>query len=279
MERKSCLNFCEILENIISVDPKVETAIQKAMELAGYTECDRIYVGSYFCSQYVLNLPSNLIKKVVMGAKQMGIKVTLVLPMFTEKDLTRGKEKIEGFSSYFHKEIDEITVNDYGMLAYIHQKYQIDINLGRLLFKDYRDPRYEEYYRQTSKPKYFTDHLQQICEQYHVTGLELDITHERLNLSDAPEGILLSIHVPYTYMTVGMVCEFASIPYEVSNKFRPNLSCKKECLRNRIDYYLLEDRKYIKIGRTVYFDHKDGQIEGCKVYREIYAPIDLEVLA
>lgn len=280
MEKKSCLNFCEILENIMSVAPEVETVIQKVMELAGYTECERIYVGSNFCSQYVLNLSTKLIDKVIKVVDDMGIKVTLVIPMFTEKDLLRGKDKIEEFSSYFHKEIDEITVNDYGMLEYIHKKYQgIPINLGRLMFKDYRDPRYDEYYRRSSKPKYFTKRLNQICEQYQVTGLELDITHEQLDLSDAPSEIKIAIHVPYSYMTVGMVCEFASIPYEITEKFRPNLPCHKECLRNRISYQMLEDRKYLKIGRTVYFDHKDGKVSGGRSYFEIFAPIDLEVKA
>ncbi len=279
MGKKSCLNFCEILENIMSAAPEVKTAIENAMELAGYTECERIYVGSYFCSQYILNLSAELIKKVVMEAKAMGMKITLVLPMFTEKDLESGKDKIHEFSSYFHKEVDEITVNDYGMMEYIHKKYQIPLNLGRLMFKDYRDPRYEEYYRHSSKPKYFTKRLMQICKQYQVTGLELDITHERIDLSDAPSKIKLAVHVPYSYMTVGMVCEFASIPYEITKKFRPNLSCHKECLRNRISYHMLEDRKYLKIGRTVYFDHKDGKVCGDRNYREIYAPIDLGVKA
>lgn len=279
MGKMQCFNFCEILENVMTVDQRVDTVIQKVMELAGYTECERIYVGSYFCSQYVLNLSTELIKKVILELKIIGMKITLVLPMFTEKDLERGKEKIHEFSAYFHKEIDEITVNDYGMLEYIHKKYQININLGRLMFKDYRDPRYEAYYRQSSKPKYFTRHLKQICEQYQVTGLELDVTHESIDLSEAPSDIEIAIHVPYCYMTVGMVCEFASIPYEITEKFRPNLPCNKECLRNRINYQMLEDRKYLKIGRTVYFEHRDGNISWDRDYREIYAPIDLEVEA
>ncbi len=277
MGNKQCLNFCEILENILTVAPEVETVIQKGMELACYTECKRIYVGSYFCSQYMLNLSKELIEKVMQEVKKIGIKVTLVLPMFTEKDLLRGKDKIKEFVPYFHKEIDEITVNDYGMLEYIHIKYQMNINLGRLMFKDYRDPRYEEYYHQINKPKYFTKHLKQICEQYQISGLELDITHESIDISNAPSDIEIAIHVPYSYMTVGMVCEFASIPYEITKKFRPNLPCHKECLRNRIVYHMLEDRKYLKIGRTVYFEHKDGTVLGEREYREIYAPINLEV--
>ena len=277
MEKKQCLNLCEILENIMTIAPKVDTVIQKVMELAGYTECERIYVGSYFCSQYVLNLSAELMKKVIVELKNIGIKITLVLPIFTEKDLENGKEKIHEFSTYYNKGIDEITVNDYGMLDYIHNKYHMKINLGRLMFKDYRDPRYEDYYRQTSKPKYFTSYLKKICDEYQVTGLELDITHESIELSDAPSNLELAIHVHYSYMTVGMVCEFASIPYEITEKFRPNLPCHKECLRNRINYQMLKDRKYIKIGRTVYFEHKDGIVCGDRSYREIYSPIDLEV--
>lgn len=275
MKKQLCLNFCEILENILLNAPKVETVIQNAMELAGYTECERIYVGSYFCSQYVLNTSMGLMKKLLDGANRMGIPVTLVLPMFTEKDLSRGKEKIAEFIPYFQKEIDEITVNDYGMLEYIHQKFSLRINLGRLLFKDYRDPRYGEYYHQTSKPKYFSKQFLTICREYHINSLELDIPHERLELSDAPEDITISVHIPYTYMTVGMVCEFASIPYEISNKFRPNLPCNKDCLKNRLISNVIEDRTYIKIGRTVYFEHAEAQVDGTKGYREIFAPIQL----
>lgn len=275
MEKRFCFNFCEILENIMSIAPKTETVIQKVMELAGYTKCHRIYVGSYFCSQYLLHLSCDLVEKLGKELSAMGIPITLVLPMFTEKDLTKGKEKIKELSALFGKEIDEITVNDYGMLAYIHQHYQVKINLGRLLFKDYRDPRYEEYYHQTGKPKYFTNQLENLCKEYEITGLELDITHEKLEISGAPMQVTLGVHVPYSYMTVGMVCEFASIPYDISDKFRPNLPCHKECLRNRLGFSMLEDRRYLKIGRTVYFEHPDGQVIGSNSYREIFAPIDL----
>lgn len=277
MKKQLCLNFCEILENILSNATDVEAAIKNAMELADYAKCDRIYVGSYFCSQYVLNTSMDLMKKLLSTTNRMGIPVTLVLPMFTEKDLLRGKEMINVFSSYFQKGIDEVTVNDYGMLEYIHQNYKILLNIGRLLFKDYRDPRHEEYYNNISKPKFFSDQFLSICRDYKINSLELDITHKELDLTDAPNDITISVHVPYTYMTVGMVCEFASIPYEISDKFRPNLPCKKECLKNRLVSNVLEDRIYLKIGRTIYFEQVYGNVSGVEKYREIFAPIDIRI--
>ena len=86
----------------------------------------------------------NLIK----FAKDWNLKLTLVLPIFSEKDLKLAKKKIIKILQNSKSVIDEVTVNDFGMLTYIQSKFDKKVNLGRLFFKDPRDVRVNEYYSQ-----------------------------------------------------------------------------------------------------------------------------------
>ena len=145
---KTCLNLCEII-NFSFIEKIIDNVKNN------YT-IERIYIGSYFCSSFFLNSNYDNIFKIINN-NFINPKITLVIPVFTEKYLIKGKDKIDELAN--SKEIDEITVNDYGMLEYINEKYNIKINMGRIFFKDYRDPRYEEYFNRDWTPKYNTSYL------------------------------------------------------------------------------------------------------------------------
>lgn len=138
------------------------------------------------------------------------------------------------------------------MLEYINEKYNIKINMGRIFFKDYRDPRYEEYFNRDWTPKYNTSYLNIILDKYNINEVEIDVTHQGIDVSKFKK-IIVGIHTPYTYMTTGKICEYASTFSDVNRKFRPSISCNRECNKMCISYNLNDNKKWIRIGKTIFF--------------------------
>lgn len=278
MERISCINFCDIMNYLDQDKETMDAIITRLAQKANIENIQRIYIGSYFCAQYFLHMKEELVESIVQYAKKKGIRITLVIPIIPQKDLEAVLKKIEGYCGYFDDCMDEITVNDYGMLAYIHENYEVGLNMGRLFMKDYRDPRYQAYYEKTLQPKIFTKYLVRILEQYQIDGMEFDPTHKEIDFSKKPKGIQIGIHTPYCYMTVGQICEYASINKEMDKKFRPNQPCAKECQDTIIRYDLQDEREWIRVGRAVYFENKECQVGGLSKCRIIHYPVEWEEL-
>ena len=280
MQKVECISLCEIMEHVYEIEPHFEKMIENINRVAGYKECKRIYIGSSFCGQYFLHLSVKILQELMRTCKMQGIKVTLVLPIFTQKHLQEGKEKLEGLLTQFKEQIDEVTVNDYGMLLYVHEQYKgVRLNMGRLFMKDYREPRYEAYFNTVLKPRGFTTYLNKIIKQYEVRGIEFDPTHRKIDFSGKPEGIELAIYAPYAYITVGQICEVGGIKKGIEKKFRPNEPCGQECYKHRMKYFIGDQRDWRRIGRAIYFENKNPEISGTDRIREIYAPLDWEVEA
>lgn len=273
-----CISLCEILEHIYKIEPCYEKMVEKINQVAGYSECRRIYIGSSFCGQYFLNLSPKHVNALISFCKQEDMKVTLVLPVFTQKHLLEGKNKLKTLLNQYKGIIDEVTVNDYGMLYYMASTYpNVRLNMGRLFMKDYREPRYEEYFNETLKPKGFTNYLNQVIKRYTICGIEFDPTHRKIDFSEKPESIEIGIYEPYSYITVGQICEVGSISKSIEKKFRPNEPCGVECYRYRMQYHMEDGRDWRRVGRAVYFENKNPELIGLQQVRRIYAPLDWEV--
>lgn len=292
MREINCLNLTEIVQYLYTdtsdsiVDFK--TIVNKSNALAGFEKCERIYIGSYFCAQYFLNLPKKIIEEAAAFCKEEDIKVTLVIPTFSEKNLDKGKEKIKEFVSLLEGVIDEITINDYGMLEYITKQYKLKCNIGRLFMKDYRDLRYPEYFNTTLHPKIFTSYFMKLIETYKINGLEFDPTHKTVSfetcpqnktatLKNCPQEVVVGMHRPYCYMTVGQICEIGSIHKEIEKKFRPNEVCQGECSSHIFRYQFNDGHEWLRIGKAVYFDNRECEVQGVNCLRNIYFPVDLVV--
>lgn len=260
MREIQCINLCDIFER----------ADKTGIDISNY---ERIYIGSYFCGKYFQHINPEAIK---LRLEKSGSKapVTLVIPMSGQNDIERVKEATYKIVSTLCDYIDEITVNDYGMLEYICSTYKYPVNIGRLLMKDYRDPRYEDYYAQTIKPKIFTSFFDRLRENHNITGVEFDPTHQGIDLSKAPCDLNLAVHTPFCYITVGQTCEFASINKSVEYKFRPNSKCGKECTDYSVTYHADEGLQLYRVGRAIYFRNEDCKILSDREFRSIYFPID-----
>ena len=273
MENVLCLNLCELLSYFVNEEisrEEIQRLITDSIPGKSFT---RIYFGSSFCSQYFLQLEMDEVKLLMEVCRELHLKTTMVLPVFSEKDLQAGKQKITLFQSYFGECIDEVTVNDYGMLEYVSTNYNIKINLGRLFIKDYRDPRYEEYSNQKRMPNIFNSFIQQLLTKYEVHGMEFDGTHKVMDLTAVFPNIELGIHSPFCYLTKGHICGYASLSKGRYQKFRPNSACKRECQQHLIQYEVGKS-KWIRFGRTIYFPSETEEVLANSRVRIIFFPLE-----
>ena len=262
----TAINFCDILnkhslslkilfEKLISYEPKI----------------NRIYVGSYFCSQYFLSI--NFWDELIRECEKDDIYITMCLPIFSEKDNEIAKSKISDILERSDI-IDEVTVNDFGMLKYIAESFKNKINLGRLFFKDPRDVRIKSLYSSCTTPALLTFDLR----AWKISGIELDMMSQEINIpSDYINSAVVCLHKPYCFLTTGNICKYGSIHQSIDHKFRPNGRCQIECSKVYEKYFEdVNGRKVdiIRFGRGVYYKNLDSHIFGRQIDRVIYFPID-----
>lgn len=281
MQHIPCLNYCEILSQMGETKEEFEKSLSRSLQMAGFSYCTRLYIGSYFCSRYFLSITREQFEVVEAVCKEKKIKITLVLPIFTQQDLASGKEKIKQYAKRFGSLIDEVTINDFGMLDYMYTEYtkkdeSVHLMLGRLLMKDSRDPRYEEHFKCPLRPKIVTEYLDDLRFKYGLKGIELDPTHEMIDLEQCPEELEVCIHAPYCYVTVGQICEFSSIPKQIEKKFRPNVACNLECRDHMIHYIMEGEHMWLRFGRGIFFENRDVKIRGVHSIRLNYFPVEWE---
>ncbi len=265
-----CANFCEILNRDLFQEAVFEQTTSKIEKM--YNEkVKRIYVGSSFCSQYFLKI--NFWDLLIKYCNKMNYKITLCVPIFTEKDLSKGKEVIKRLIRTFDA-IDEITVNDYGMLDYISKSFKININLGRLLFKDARDIRVSSYFKLALKPSLLSFGF----DTEIIKGIELDPMSKELDLSDlsSTNGLDIALHTPFSFITTGNICKYGSVHKKIEKKFRPNLECLQECSCICEIYHERKNDNIfdvLRFGRTAYFFNPSINIIGANIERYLYFPI------
>ena len=249
--------------------------VERAMELAGRSHAERLYVGSNFCSQYFLRQSMSLWREAFALCRREGMAATLVVPVVSQRDLAEACQLVEEILTSYGDMVDEITVNDVGMFAYCRQRCGRAINLGRLFFKEPRDPRYADLF-ETRHAVGLPAVLTGLFSHGEVAGIEIDPTHAALDLSEV-RGFLpqvsVGVHMPYCYLSTGNVCEFAGIGRPVREKFRPNAPCAMECARCSVGYGLPYGTRMLKWGRTVYFPNHGCTVCEGEDFRMIVTPV------
>ena len=258
MEVIECFSLCDCME--------VRNLRKKNIDKK---KIKRVYLGSYFCGNYFLDLDLSLLEQIVTECVYNRWDITLVIPIITEKNFERMKEKLDKLFRFAGDCIDEITVNDYGTMAYIFRQYPLPLNMGRLFAKDYRDPRYMDYLDMTCKPKIFTMEFISIMKRFSIKGIEFDPISRCLDLSEAYPGLTYALHTPFCYVTTGQICEYGSIPNKIEKKFRPNADCHRECVNVMTTYELQDGQEWYRFGKAVYFRNTACEVKGIDKIRRI----------
>ena len=155
---QNCISFCELLHIFTGNVGRDGETLKVAKNFAKFDEVNRLYLGSNFCSRYFLKYVENALDSVAKTLKdECGApKITLCVPVFSQLYLDAGKKLILSILDKYGDIVDEVTVNDIGMLEFATQLNSLKVNVGRMMNKDARDIRYDGYFNLSHKPEVFT---------------------------------------------------------------------------------------------------------------------------
>ena len=270
-----CINLCDIF-SMNAREEYIEMSIAK-IENMTKKKIKRIYLGSYFCDRFFLNFKGY--HDLLQYCKVKKIHATLVVPVFSQNTLCKGKKRISEICECLEGVIDEVTVNDLGMLCHIKNLNKYRVNLGRLFFKNPRDCRVPEYTDSIISPGFLSKLNQEIWKKQLINCIELDPTNRILDVSEIKSlDVEIALHSPFCYMTAGKICKFASIHKDIDKKFRPNVNCQMECMSISDTYtgHVVPtncDPIIYRIGRTLLFENNESEIVGKNLERLIYFPV------
>ena len=258
MDKENSLSFCD------TVFPAFNTLMWEA-ELGKRTGINRIFVGSYFCECYFLRYEKFSFDELGKWAALKSLKVSFVIPIVREPDLEKAKDVVRralacGF-------IDEVIVNDVGMLDYVSREYDVKIFLGRLFFKNTRDSR-GPFPRTGDGINFYSSVYNQLLKDYAFAGIEADAAALDMDFEGMPEDMVLGLHEDLTYLTTGRMCAFAAAGLTDDRKFLPDEPCKLECVGNAVTYSL-EGGIIIKAGKTCYCAARPATVHGVTRLRSI----------
>lgn len=265
------LNLCDIMGRFRS---DTSASLRRLIERIPCKTVDRIYLGSYFCCNYYLQTQTAIYEGILSFAQHSNRHITLVVPPIFEKDFERICEKTLRLIETYASVIDELAINDFGALDFFSNHLDIKINYGRIMEKDSRDIRYEDFFQSSCTPRVFGTFYKNLLSEYHICGVELDCTHAGITIPMHNETLVIAVHVPYCYTSMGSICEFAAVHREGYNKFLYAGKCQCECNDMMIKCTYEERYDYLRLGRSVQYENGNCEIETKQPYRVIYTPIN-----
>lgn len=231
MSVQHAYDLCDAMEYFLTASTTISPQVQ-------FT-----YLGSYFCDRYFCHTPDNVWQMCFQRIRDHGSSAVLVIPTPSQQRLTIIKQRITFLLEKYDAQIQEIVVNDPGMVTWIASTYpQKSLWLGRIMDKELRDPRY-------SLPRMHKKLLEQAKDEQFV-GVEVDISQLDPALLPVAD-CRLGIHTSLVYLTMGRICEFSAIGLHMSEKFQMYRPCYRQCISN----WLREEQGgyvFFKHGRAVY---------------------------
>lgn len=212
----------------------------------------RLYFGNEFCQTLIP------IAKTIEGILKYVYKKKLHLTLLTPFVTDNGLQKLTAIFKLLvtHLNHVEVVVNDWGVLQMINEQYRsIQPVLGRLMFRQKRDPRIANLIRGNQKAKIVSDGqgkktiflpkelpsslkeaytktnidfylIRDFLLQNRIKRVELDNLIQGLSLN-LPGGISASMYFPYGYITITRYCH-DSTPVLDDKRIG---YCRKECSR------------------------------------------------
>lgn len=264
-----CLNLCELYPPSL-LSGNVFDRLLACVEQSIHRKVERVSIGSSFCSQFFLGAPC--LDELMSLIASRGWPVVLTIPIFSQRDLQKGKDRIMHLCHVWNKQIDEVTCNDPGMLKWLENHVPQKINMGQLFFKDPRDFRYGTYQAGSIS-------LVRASHPFSnsVSGIELSPVVAEIHLPESAIGSRsVALHQPYCYMSTGHICKFAAMTHRIEQKFRPNSPCNLQCSSVLERTYLNESTTtpILRIGRTLFFEQRNCAVIHHGSLRILYWPID-----
>lgn len=229
-------SLCEAMEFFLRELPEIPPQVT------------RIYLGSYFCDRYYCGISDGVWRECFDWVRQHGLGAVLVIPTPSQHRLAEVKRRTDALLEKYDDCIREIVVNDHGMLNWVCAAFPDKaLWLGRTMDKEPRDPRYP---LPGSHQKLLGQLEQGLFGQEKLIGVETDVPCVD-GEAVCPSGKLLGIHTPYAYLSMGRICELASIGIPPSEKFQLYRGCRRQCMNHWL-WYTQNESSFLKYGRAVY---------------------------
>jgi hypothetical protein len=210
----------------------------------------RVYFGNEFCQKLIPT--QKTLEEVLKYTQRKNLGFTFLTPFVTDA----GLGTLDKLFLFLVNNLNspEVVINDFGVLDLINEKYrQIQPILGRLVFRQKRDPRLINIIRGNQKTKTYTSSKgykvivlpksipSALKEAYsksnvdfpEVKGFLLRKKIKRIEVDNLLHGVLLdlpkeisaSIYVPFGYITVTRYCPMLT----EKQKNQRITKCNKEC--------------------------------------------------
>lgn len=268
------INLCDVFARLF---PDFEKNLQKLLDRASKHNINRVYIGSYFCDHYFTQVSESKYRSILYYCAQHQIAVTIVVPPLFQENYQKGIRLVSLLAE--NNTVDEIVVNDWGLISNLSLRDGVKLILGRLLQKDNRDPRYKEFFEEPYTSRLFTSFYQRFLAEKTIAGIEIDCTHQWIKIPPATAPDIICVHYPFCYISIGSICEFASMNKPAAKKFRFADTCRCECNAAAIRCLCDNGKDLIRIGRGVLFENRNCRIESGRPFRCIYSPyVELGVL-
>ena len=273
----------------------VDSRAHQALESAGFfnIQPSRVYIGSYYCEHLFLALSNARVRAFEAYCARTGARASLVIPLCGESTVNRIVSLAESLIAD-HPFIDEVVVNDLGMLAHFANAFEKApfapdrpapaIMLGRLWHKEVRDPRYAA----LMEKAHVIHEPAALPYSAATAGFEIDPIGHTIDLSHAPEQKICALHIPYCHLSIGRICAAQSRDEDPSRKFLPGAPCGLECMESftwfnvetfpdpleqeDAPYESLGETPILRKGRAVVFRNDQCQWSGGAPDRLIVAP-------
>ncbi|MEF2966629.1 hypothetical protein V3851_12385 [Paenibacillus sp. M1] len=231
----------------------------------------RLYYGQEFCPQTFLTLKE--LQSVILFCEKKHIKLTLVTPYMTDESMDVMGHLIK--EAYEEPVWDELVINDFGMLYFIHNNYPGRFKLiwGRLLNKTKKSPSILNYYAklddeskealQTTAGEFFPNLA--FMRKYQIAGIQFENKLQG-NLSAKEDNsdfnipkLARELVYPYVHITTSRRC-FSSILYGKTpmSMWKTSTLCNKSCKTCKAVLYNEVMKKDILLkGNSLYYENTD----------------------
>ena len=277
-----CISFCEVAPPR-ATPYDLEALLAATCAQAGFPHCERLYAGSYFCENYFYFLRDEFHDSMRELCGKYDLGATLVVPIIGQAFLDRVEARVDDVLCRYGDVYDEVVVNDVAEFLAIADRYDKRVGLGRLFSKTPRDARYADMIERVSHAALSPESLECIDAACNPRSperspfrplVEVDPTSAVVDVASivqsAPNAEI-AIHLPFCYATTGRNCGPASVEERDDEKFRIGRGCSQHCLRMAQGSLTDEGVRFVKHGRTFYFDNAQCSIQGAESWRIIYA--------
>ncbi|MCX8043268.1 MAG: hypothetical protein N3B18_03990 [Desulfobacterota bacterium] len=237
----------------------------------------RVYFGDEFCERLLPSPP--ILKDIMDQVAERGCAFTLVTPYVTQTGLAAVEKLLDILPTG-----TEVVFNDWGVFRVMKNRYpHLKPVLGRLMTKIKRGPRIMNFLdrlppdalRHLRSTNLGVPHYVRFLLEQGIERAELDNPLHGLDISDVPQELHLSLHIPFVYVTTTRFCLVANCDNPEKKGFIGVFPCGKECrtytfyLDNAVMTTLL-----IRRGNTIFYKNTTvpDQLKTSPIDRVIISP-------